>query len=41
MRIVDSGMPQGCGIDKAKKDWAIKLLGAVAIIWILTLLKTR
>jgi hypothetical protein len=41
MRIEAPGAPQGCGIDKAKKDWAIKLLGVAAIIWILSLLKTR
>jgi hypothetical protein len=41
VRVVDPGAPKGCGIDKAKKDWAIKLLGVAAIIWILSLLKMR
>jgi hypothetical protein len=31
--------PHGC--DKNKKDWAIRLLGALIIIWILSLLKIR
>jgi hypothetical protein len=41
MRILSSGGVRPCIIDKAKKDWAIKLLGAMAIIWILSLLKMR
>ena len=35
------GMPTPHSCDKNKKDWAIKLLGALVIIWILSLLKTR
>jgi hypothetical protein len=41
MQVLRAGGPVPCSIDKAKKDWAIKLLGAVAIIWILSLLKMR
>ena len=41
MQIVSSGGPKSCSVDKRKKDWAIKLLGAAAIIWILSLLKMR
>jgi hypothetical protein len=41
MKVVTPGAPKGCSINKVKKDWAIKLLGVVAIIWILSLLKMR
>jgi hypothetical protein len=41
MLIVAPGAPTMCGVDKVKKDWAIKLLGVVAIIWILRFLKIR
>jgi hypothetical protein len=41
VRVLRPGGPVPCGIDKAKKDWAVKLLGVAAIIWILSLLKTR
>ena len=35
------GMPTPHGCDKTKKDLAIKLLGVLIIIWILSLLKLR
>jgi hypothetical protein len=35
------GMPTPHGCDKDKKDLAIKLLGVLIIIWILSLLKIR
>ncbi|MFA6384088.1 MAG: DNA-binding protein [Candidatus Omnitrophota bacterium] len=41
MRVVQPGAPVPCSINKVKKDWAIKLLGVVAIIWTLSLLKLR
>jgi len=41
LHIVSAGSPNGRSIDKSKKDWAIKLLGVVALIWILSLLKIR
>jgi hypothetical protein len=41
MRVLRPGEPVPCSINKVKKDWAIKLLGVVAIIWILSLLKLR
>jgi hypothetical protein len=41
MQVLRPGGPVPCGISKTKKDWAVKLLGVAAIIWILSLLKTR
>jgi hypothetical protein len=35
------GMPTPHGCDKTKKDLAIKLLGVLVIVWILSLLKLR
>ncbi|HNQ49981.1 MAG TPA: DNA-binding protein [Candidatus Omnitrophota bacterium] len=42
MKVASPGAPRmTCSLNKVKKDWVIKLLGVVAIVWILTLLKTR
>ena len=41
LRIIRQGEITRCGLTKDKKDWVIKLLGVLAIIWILSLLKTR
>lgn len=42
MRVVVPGaLRKTCGLNRIKKDWVIKLLGVVAIVWILTLLKIR
>lgn len=42
LRIIAAGKPRmTCSLNKVKKDWVVKLLGVVAIVWILTLLKMR
>lgn len=42
LRIIAAGKPRmTCSLNRIKKDWVIKLLGVVAIVWILTLLKMR
>jgi hypothetical protein len=41
LRIVQSGGQKECNIYKGKRDWTLKLLGVLAIIWILSLLKMR
>ncbi|MFA5099913.1 MAG: DNA-binding protein [Candidatus Omnitrophota bacterium] len=41
MQVLRRGSLKECVIDKVKKDWAVKLLGVVAILWILSLLKMR
>ncbi|MCU0650644.1 MAG: DNA-binding protein [Candidatus Omnitrophica bacterium] len=41
LKILQHGRKKPAGFDGTKKDWAVKLLGALVVIWILTQLKLR
>jgi hypothetical protein len=41
LSLIAPGIPMARGCDKVKKDLAIKLLGVLVVIWILSLLKIR